>query len=161
VKSSFGILMYRKAPGGVQVLLAHPGGPFWARKHAGVWSIPKGEPEEGEDPLGAARREFEEETGAAVTGQFEDLGEIRQPSGKVVRVWAVEGDFDPAELVSSTFSMEWPPRSGTMREFPEVDRAAWFGVDEAREAIVRGQAGFLDRLLARLREEGSVTAGRA
>ena len=142
--------MFRRAESGWQVLLAHPGGPFWARKDEGAWSIPKGELAKDEDPLQGALREFAEETGQHVTGVFIALDPLRQPGGKLVYAWAVEGDFDPAQLRSNTFSMEWPPRSGRQASFPEVDRAAWFGLDEARSRIMIGQVGFLDALAARL-----------
>ena len=129
------------------MLLVHPGGPFWARRDAGVWSIPKGEYSDGEDPLDAARREFAEELGSrAPDGDPADLGEIRQKSGKVVHGWALAGDLDPVTIQSNTFTLEWPPRSGRMTEFPEVDRAEWFGLERAREKINPAQAAFLDRL---------------
>jgi predicted NUDIX family NTP pyrophosphohydrolase len=128
------------------VLLVHPGGPFWAKKDAGAWSLPKGEAEPGEDLLAAARRELAEETGCTVAGEPLALGSLRQPGGKVVHAWAVRGDFDPAQLRSGTFTLEWPPRSGRQREFPEVDRAEWFPLAEARTRILRGQLGFLERL---------------
>lgn len=150
-KFSAGILLYRRMPG-LEVFLVHPGGPFWAKKDA--WSIPKGEYEPDEEPLAAARREFEEETGAAgervFRGEFLALGVIRQPSGKQVTAWAVEGDFDPAQLRSNTCLVEWPPRSGREIEIPEVDRGAWFPVEAARERIFRGQDKLLDRLAAHL-----------
>ena len=146
-RRSAGILLHRDAGGGIEVLLVHPGGPFWARRDAGVWSIPKGEYSDGEDPLDAARREFAEELGSrAPDGDPADLGEIRQKSGKVVRGWALAGDLDPVAIQSNTFTLEWPPRSGRMREFPEVDRAEWFGLERAREKINPAQAAFLDRL---------------
>jgi predicted NUDIX family NTP pyrophosphohydrolase len=129
------------------VLLVHPGGPFWAKKDAGAWSIPKGEyVEDEEDPLACARREFEEELGTPPPDDLVPLGEVRQRSGKRVTAWAAAGDLDPAGIASNTFTMEWPPRSGRMQEFPEVDRAAWFALDEARERINPAQAAFLDRL---------------
>lgn len=140
-------------PGGVEVLLVHPGGPFWAGKDDGSWSIPKGELGEGEDPLVAARREFEEETGCAVSGDFVPLKPLRQPGGKVVYAWAVRGDLDPSGLKSNTFSMEWPPRSGRQQEFPEIDRAAWFPIETAKRKITKGQAGFLSQLEETLRCE--------
>ena len=130
----------------MEVLLVHPGGPLWARKDEGAWSIPKGEMEEGEDPLAAARREFAEETGAAPEGEFAALQPVKQPGGKLVYAWAIRGDFDPASLRCNTFSMEWPPRSGRRREFPEVDRAQWFPLAEARRKILKGQAPLLDQL---------------
>jgi predicted NUDIX family NTP pyrophosphohydrolase len=131
----------------VEVLLVHPGGPFWAKKDLGAWSIPKGEHDDGEDGLACALREFREETGTELeAGELTDLGKIRQRAGKVVQAWAVEGDLDAAAVRSNAFTMEWPPRSGTMREFPEVDRAAWFDLEEARKRINPAQAEFLDRL---------------
>lgn len=147
-RRSAGILLYRRgADGDREVLLVHPGGPFWTRKDLGAWSIPKGEHGDEEDPQACALRELEEETGVALdAGGLMDLGEVRQRSGKVVRAWACEGDLDVTRLVSNTFTMEWPPRSGRQQEFPEVDRAAWFGVDEARRRINPAQAAFLDRL---------------
>src|SRR5947209_11120694 len=138
--------MYRRREGHLEVLLVHPGGPFWKNKDVGAWSIPKGEYVDGEEPLDAAKREFEEETGIAPAGEFLPLQQIKQPSGKVVIVWAFEGDCSPAEIRSNTFSMEWPTKSGRQQEFPEVDRADWFTLQEAREYILKGQAGFLDRL---------------
>ena len=146
-KKSAGLLLYREGAEGLEVLLVRPGGPFWARKDAGAWSIPKGEFADGEDPLRAAQREFEEETGTRPEGEFVALVPIKQPGGKLVYAWAVHADFDTASLRSNTFSMEWPPRSGRQAEFPEVDRAAWFRLDEARRKILRGQAGFLDQLV--------------
>jgi predicted NUDIX family NTP pyrophosphohydrolase len=151
-KHSAGILLFRVRDGAPEVLLVHPGGPFWAKKDAGVWSIPKGEHEQDEDPIACAMRELEEELGTNPTDGTEpiELGEVRQRGGKVVAAWAAPGDFDPATLRSNTFTMEWPPRSGTMRDFPEVDRAAWFSLDEARERILPAQAPFLDRLVERI-----------
>lgn len=145
-KLSAGLLIYRRRGVGLEVFLVHPGGPFWARKDLGAWSVPKGEHAESEDALAAAIREFGEETGFHVDGPFVSLGEIRQPSGKLVRAWAVQADLDPVRLVSNPFTMEWPRGSGKMREFPEVDRGAWFGMEDARRAILKGQVGFLDRL---------------
>lgn len=148
---SAGILLFRRRSGGLEVLLVHPGGPFWARRDEGAWSIPKGEHADGEDPMACARREFEEETGSAPPpGELLALGEIRQRSGKRVAAWAAEGDLDPDAVRSNRFEMEWPPRSGRRREFPEIDRAAWFGADEARRRLVPAQAEFVDRLLSRL-----------
>lgn len=152
-KQSAGLLLFRESHGAIEVLLVHPGGPFWARKDAGAWSIPKGEFDAGEEPLTAARREFEEETGQAVAGEFIALQPVRQPSGKIVHAWAVRADFDPARLRSNTFTIEWPPKSGRSREFPEVDRAAWFTLDEARKKIQPGQRPLLDQLEALLRRE--------
>lgn len=147
---SAGILLYRRAASGVEVMLVHPGGPFWARKDAGAWSIPKGEPDPGEDLLAAARREFEEETGQRVEGVLLALAPVRQAGGKIVHAWTVEGDFDVATLASSTFTMDWPPGSGRTATFPEVDRAAWFDLDEASRRILTGQRPLLDELRARL-----------
>ena len=145
-KTSAGLLLYRRRGGRLEVLLVHPGGPFWAKKDRGAWSIPKGELERDEAPLAAARREFREETGHAAAGEFLPLGTSRQPGGKTVIAWAVEGDLDPAAIVSNEFAMEWPPRSGRVRRFPEIDRAAWFSLDEARRRIVKGQASLIDAL---------------
>ncbi|MGI8505486.1 MAG: NUDIX domain-containing protein [Solirubrobacteraceae bacterium] len=144
---SAGILLHRRVGGALEVLLVHPGGPYWARRDTGAWSIPKGEYDPGEDPLAAARREFEEELGSAPPpGKPSDLGEIKQKSGKRVRVWALGGDLDATDIHSNTFLVQWPPRSGRMREFPEVDRAQWFGLDDARQKINAAQAELLDRL---------------
>jgi predicted NUDIX family NTP pyrophosphohydrolase len=145
-RTSAGILPYRRRDGGLEVLLVHPGGPFWANKDAGAWSIAKGEYGPDEDPLQAARREFAEETGHSVEGPFLELGALRQPGGKVVSAWATQLDWDPSTLVSNTFTLEWPPRSGRSRAFPEVDRAEWFGFDEATRRILPGQLDFLRRL---------------
>lgn len=142
-KLSAGLLMYRRRPGGVEVFLVHPGGPFWAKKDAGAWSIPKGEYAAADDPLEAARREFQEETGMLPAGEFVELGVVKQAGGKTVTAWAFEGDCDPASIRSNTFEMEWPPRSGRRQKFPEVDRAAWFDLEAAAEKILKGQAGFL------------------
>jgi len=149
--TSAGILLFRRAGEAVEVLLVHPGGPFWAKKDLGAWSIPKGVVEDGEELQACALRELEEELGVPFSlepGDLIELGSIRQKAGKVVHCWAAEADFDPTELRSNTFSVEWPPRSGSQREFPEVDRAEWFGLDEAREKILPAQADFLDRLKA-------------
>ena len=148
-KRSAGILLYRGREDALRLLLVHPGGPFWAQKDEGAWSIPKGEIDADEDPLAAARREFEEELGSPVSGEFTALAPIRQASGKVVHAWAVEGDFDPATLTSGTFSMEWPPRSGHQQEFPEVDRAEWFTIDEAKGKINKAQIALLDQVSSR------------
>jgi len=147
---SAGILLYRRRDGGVEVLLVHPGGPFWARKDEGAWSVPKGEYQDGEDPLAAAQREFAEETGARPQGEAVPLGSFRQSAVKIVHVWAVEGEFDPASLKSNTFSMQWPPRSGQTREFPEVDRAQWFAPAQAAKKILKGQRPVLEALLRHL-----------
>jgi len=148
---SAGILMYRRASGVVEVLLVHPGGPFWAKKDDGAWTIPKGLYGPGEDALAAAQREFTEETGATPAGAFISLGDFRQSSTKTVSAWAVEGEFDPAKLTSNSFSLEWPPRSGRPQEFPEIDRAAWFSPEDARRKILKGQVAILDALYAKLR----------
>ena len=146
-RRSAGILLHRGAGDALEVLLVHPGGPAWSKRDTGAWSIPKGEVAADEDPLAAARREFEEELGTAPpTGEADDLGEIRQRSGKRVRAWALAGDLDASRIVSNTFMFEWPPRSGRMIEIPEVDRAEWFGIEAARERINSGQVPLLDRL---------------
>lgn len=146
-KRSAGILLHRNADGATEVLLGHMGGPFWAGRDESAWSVPKGEYGPEEAPLAAAHREFLEELGLPVPeGDRVPLGEARQPGGKIVTVWAVEGDLDPALVVPGTFSMEWPRGSGRIQEFPEIDRAAWFGLAEARERLVAGQRIFLDRL---------------
>jgi predicted NUDIX family NTP pyrophosphohydrolase len=152
-KRSAGILLFRRNGGEVEFLLVHPGGPFWAKKDAGAWSIPKGQIESEEEPRACAIRELEEELGPAPELDLEqliELGSIRQRAGKVVEAWAAEGEFDPAALASNTFSMEWPPRSGGQQEFPEVDRAEWFDLATAREKIIPAQAEILDRLLEQL-----------
>lgn len=149
VKTSAGLLLYRNR-GEPEVFLVHPGGPYWKKKDLGAWSLPKGALAEGEDPLDAAKREFSEETGCAIDGDFRALAPLKQPSGKVIHAWAIEGECDPAELQSNAFSIEWPPRSGRMQEFPEVDRAAWFSIAEARRRILPGQAGFIDQLASLL-----------
>lgn len=151
MKLSAGILMYRGEAQALELLLVHPGGPFWAKKDRGAWSIPKGEYEEGEEPLAVAKREFAEELGSPAPNRvYLQLGELKQPSRKVITAFAVEGDFDPARLSSHHFEMERPPKSGRRQSFPEVDRAAWFAPDEARKKILPGQAPFIDRLLAAL-----------
>ena len=148
---SAGILLHRRGAGGPEVLLVHPGGPAWARRDAGAWSIPKGEYHPEEDPLAAARREFEEELGVpAPPGPVHELGEIRQRSGKRVRAWALEGDLDATAISSNTIMFEWPPRSGRLIEIPEVDRAEWFDLDTARQKINVGQVPLVDRLHALL-----------
>jgi len=149
-KLSAGLLMFRRPGSQLEVLLVHPGGPIWEKKDLGVWSLPKGEYMEGEESLQAAKREFEEETSIRPEGEFFSIGEIKQRSGKIITAWAFEGDLDPALIKSNPFSMEWPPQSGIIREFPEVDRGDWFCVDSAREKITKGQAGFLDRLVEKL-----------
>jgi predicted NUDIX family NTP pyrophosphohydrolase len=150
--TSAGILLFRSPGKAIEVLLVHPGGPFWAKKDAGAWSIPKGEVGDGEEPLACGLRELEEELGASFPLAPEDLielGSVRQKGGKVVHCWAAEGEFDPAGLRSNTFTIEWPPRSGAEREFPEVDRAEWFVLERAREKINPAQAELLDRLASR------------
>jgi predicted NUDIX family NTP pyrophosphohydrolase len=150
-KRSAGILMYRGSPQALELLLVHPGGPFWARKDRGAWSIPKGEYEADEEPLAVARREFEEELGSPPPqGAFLRLGELVQPSRKVITAFALEGDFDPASLKSNRFELEWPRGSGRMQSFPEIDRAQWFTPAKAREKIQPGQAPFIERLLEKL-----------
>jgi predicted NUDIX family NTP pyrophosphohydrolase len=153
---SAGLLLFRQRDKKVQVLLAHPGGPFWSRKDQGVWTIPKGLIGPSESLLSAAQREFAEETGYRPGGEAIPLGSAKQPGGKVVHVWAIEEDWDPADLQSNTFEMEWPPGTGRLQSFPEIDRASWFGIAEARLKILKGQAVFLDHLLETLgRAEGS------
>jgi predicted NUDIX family NTP pyrophosphohydrolase len=148
-RPSAGLVLYRMPTGreSIEVLLVPPGGPFWAKRDLGAWSIPKGECDDGEDPQAAARREFAEELGSpAPEGEALDLGDVRQKAGKVVSAWAIAGDLDAERIQSNAFSVEWPPRSGRMQEFPEVDRAQWFGLDEARERINPAQVALLDRL---------------
>jgi predicted NUDIX family NTP pyrophosphohydrolase len=154
-RRSAGILLYRLGdgePAHPEVLLVHPGGPFWAKRDDGAWSIPKGEYEDGEEPLAAALREFEEEIGSALdaTGELIELGEVRQKNRKVVTAWAAEGDVDASAVRSNTFEMEWPPRSGRRQSFPEIDRAEWFPLARAREKLIEAQAAFVDRLEERL-----------
>jgi len=148
VKTSAGLLLFRHTDEGLEVLLGHMGGPFFARRDAGAWSVPKGEYEpDSESAWDAARREFQEELGLPPPdGEAVPLGEVRQTNGKVVTAWAIEADLDPATVVPGVFSMEWPPKSGQMREFPELDRVEWFGLERARTVIVKAQAAFLDRL---------------
>lgn len=145
-KLSAGILLYRRRGSTTEVFLVHPGGPYWARKDDGAWSIPKGEYQEGEDPLATATREFCEETGAEVSGTLSALSPLTQPSGKIISAWALEGDIDVTTVKSNTFSLEWPPHSGKKQEFPEVDRGGWFDIPAARAKIHPGQRGFLDQL---------------
>lgn len=154
---SAGLLMYRRRGGILEVFLVHPGGPFYADKDIGVWSIPKGLIDEGEDPLAAAQREFAEETGFTASGDFIPLKSVKLKSGKVIRAWAFEGDCDPLSIKSNTFTMEWPPRSGRQREFPEVDHAAWFTFEEAQKSIHPGQSALIEEL--RQREQGIDEAG--
>lgn len=145
-KNSAGILLYRRQGEATEVLLVHPGGPYWAKKDLGAWSVPKGEFAPGEDALVAARREFEEETGFAVDGRFIKLTSVKQSGGKLVQVWAVEGDCDASAVRSNTFSMEWPPRSGKEKQFPEIDRAEWFTIEAAKQKILKGQIPFIEEL---------------
>jgi predicted NUDIX family NTP pyrophosphohydrolase len=150
-KLSAGVLLYRGTPDALDVLLGHPGGPFWARKDEGAWSIPKGEYTDGEDPWAAAQREFTEETGLALPqGPRIDLPPLRQPGGKIVTAFAVHGDLDVSAAVSNTFTIEWPPRSGRMAEFPELDRVAWFDLPTASAKLLKGQRPLLDRLVEAL-----------
>jgi predicted NUDIX family NTP pyrophosphohydrolase len=145
-KRSAGLLMYRQTASGLEVFLVHPGGPYWAKKGGGAWGLPKGEYDRDETPLAAAKREFTEETGFTAAGPFVELGSIEQKSGKIVTAWAVEGDCDPADLVSNTCSLEWPPKSGKFIEIPEIDQGRWFGMTEARETIRKAQEPLLERL---------------
>lgn len=151
-KQSAGILLYRCRAGRPEVFLVHPGGPFWAKKDAAAWSIPKGEFELGEDPFAAAQRELKEETGCVVAGPFLALGSVRATAGKVLHAFAAAADIDPAKIVSNSFRLEWPPRSGRLQEFPEIDRAAWFSLEEAAAKLHRGQAELLTRLRQALPE---------
>jgi predicted NUDIX family NTP pyrophosphohydrolase len=153
-RQSAGILLYRIRSGALEVFLVHPGGPFWARKDAGAWSIPKGEFEEGTDPKETAKREFLEETGSPIDGKFIALAPQKQRSGKVVHAWAVEGDLDASSIRSNTFPMEWPPRSGKQQEFAEVDRGEWFAISRARVKLLEGQRRFLHELEKRLSTSG-------
>jgi predicted NUDIX family NTP pyrophosphohydrolase len=150
MKKSAGILLYRLSENKPEIFLVHPGGPFWAKKEKGAWSIPKGEYAEGEDPLQAARREFTEETGFEVNGDFIPLTPIKMKSGKLVSAWAVEGDADASKVKSNLFDLEWPPRSGQMQRFPEVDKGGWFDEEKAREFMIPAQLGFFGELLMRI-----------
>jgi predicted NUDIX family NTP pyrophosphohydrolase len=152
-KISAGLLLYRLRNKEIEVFLVHPGGPFWAGKDIGAWSIPKGLIDPDEDPLSAAQREFHEETGFEVSGRFLQLTPVKTKSGKIIQAWAVEGDYDPSEIKSNTFAMEWPPHSGKQKEFPEVDRAAWFEIDEAKRKIHQGQVPLLEELERMLSEK--------
>lgn len=151
-KQSAGILPFRETVLGLEVFLVHPGGPFWAKKDLGAWSLPKGEFDE-EEPLAAARREFAEETGFVAAGEMIPLEPIRQPGGKTVHAWAMRANLDPAAVESQSFSMEWPPKSGRRQEFLEVDRAAWFPIDTARTKILKGQEGFINQLVKKLEKD--------
>lgn len=150
MKRSAGILLWRRKAKAFEFFLVHPGGPFWNKRDDGAWTVPKGAIEPGEDPLAAARREFTEETGFTVDGEFVELGSFKQPGGKHVLVWALEGDCDPEKLASNEFEMDWPPRSGKRRRFPEVDRGQWFGEREARGKFLIGQRPMLDAFFARM-----------
>lgn len=151
-KTSAGILMFRRRGEALEVLLVHPGGPFWKNKDDGAWSTPKGEFTDGEDPLAAAKREFREETGIEARGELIPLGQVRQSGGKIVSAWAMEGDCSPQEIRSNTFSLEWPPKSGRMQQFPEIDRAEWFDVKDAEKKILKGQVEFVHRLMKQTAE---------
>jgi predicted NUDIX family NTP pyrophosphohydrolase len=158
-KRSAGLLMYRRSNGELEVFLIHPGGPFWAKKDLGAWSIPKGGYEQTEPPLDAAKREFQEETGLAPQGTFVEIGEITQTSGKIVTAWAFEGDFDPTKLLSNLCQVQWPPGSGRMIECPEVDRGAWFSIAEAKQRILKSQQPLLDTLSHALNLESQAAPG--
>jgi predicted NUDIX family NTP pyrophosphohydrolase len=146
-KYSVGILLFRFKDKRLEVLLVHPGGPFWAKKDKGVWSIPKGLLGENENPLDGAKREFKEETGFEVEGEFIDLGELKQPGGKIIHAWALEKDLDATKIVSNKFTLEWPRNSGRIQEYPEVDKAGWFDIEQAKKKIIKGQLGFIDKLI--------------
>lgn len=146
-KQSAGILVFRRFADTIEVFLVHPGGPFWAKKDAGAWSIPKGEYAEDEDALDAAKREFQEETGLAIEGTFLLIGTAKQSGGKIITAWAIEANLDPSSVKSNMFDMEWPPKSGRTQAFPEIDKARWFTLEEAREKLLKGQVAFLDRLV--------------
>jgi predicted NUDIX family NTP pyrophosphohydrolase len=152
-KISAGILMYSFCADVLEVLLVHPGGPFWSKKDLGSWSIPKGEYAEKEDPFIVAKREFQEETGFQADGDFISLKPLKQPSGKIVSAWALEGECDTSKVHSNTFKMEWPPRSGKQQEFPEIDRAEWFTIEMAKKKLLKGQVGFIEELCELLREK--------
>ena len=151
-KQSAGILVYRRKNKHIEVFLVHPGGPFWLKKDLGAWSIPKGEIEEEEDPMKVALREFKEETGQVVNGDFTPLQPVEQKGGKIIIAWAIEGEVNEDKIVSNTFEIEWPPKSGRMKSFPEVDKAAWFSIDAAKEKINPAQINFIDELTTNLRD---------
>ena len=151
-KKSAGILLYRIENRILEVFLVHPGGPFWAKKDDGAWSIPKGEFDDGEDPLDAAKREFEEETGTEISGEFIALDPIKQKSGKIVYAWAIEGNIDPAKIKSNEFEIEWPPKSGKMKAFPEIDKAGWFDLNEANKKIIESQSVLIRELATKLQK---------
>ena len=149
-QQSAGILLYRLNQASIEVLLVHPGGPFWIKKDSGAWSIPKGEFSTTEDPLTAAKREFEEETGSPISGEFIQLHPIRQKSGKIIQAWAIEGNIDAEHITSNTFELEWPPKSGKKQQFPEVDKASWFTVPVAKQKIIQSQVLLIDQLIDKL-----------
>lgn len=159
IRPSAGLLLYRRRPAGIEVLLVHPGGPFWSRKDAGAWTVPKGQIEDGEEPLAAAIREFHEETGFEVSGDFHPLAPVKQRSGKLVYAWMVEGDCDPSKVTSQPFSMEWPPKSGRFQDFPEVDRAGWFSLEQARIRLLAAQVNFIDQLVEVLGRPATAGSG--
>jgi predicted NUDIX family NTP pyrophosphohydrolase len=146
-KHSAGILLFRFRNEKLEVMLVHPGGPFWAKKDNGAWSIPKGLFEENEKPMDAAKREFKEETGFEVDGEFIELGELKQPSKKIVHAWALEKDLDETKVMSNTFTLEWPKNSGRVQEYSEIDKAGWFDIEQAKKKILKGQIGFIDKLV--------------
>jgi predicted NUDIX family NTP pyrophosphohydrolase len=150
-QQSAGIVLYRIQNDRIEVFLVHPGGPYWSKKDDGAWSIPKGEFNESEEPLAAAKREFQEETGIKISGEFIQLNPIKQKAGKMVYAWAVEGDIDPAKVKSNSFEIEWPPRSGKMKSFPEIDKAAWFHVGDAQKKIIAAQSAFIKELESKIR----------
>jgi predicted NUDIX family NTP pyrophosphohydrolase len=152
-KISAGILMYRFRKDVLEVLLVHPGGPLWSKKDSGSWSVPKGEYTDKEDPFIVAKREFQEETGFQADGDFKPLKPLKQPSGKIVSAWALEGDCDTSKVKNNTFKMEWPPRSGKQQEFPEIDRAEWFTIEMAKKKLLKGQVGFIEELCELLRKK--------
>jgi predicted NUDIX family NTP pyrophosphohydrolase len=152
-KQSAGLMVYRGSRGSIEVLLVHPGGPFWANKDDAAWSIPKGELKEGEDPLEGAKREFQEETSLTAEGKFQPVNPVRQKGGKIVHAWAIRSDFDAATVKSNTFSLKWPPASGMVRQFPEIDRAEWFPIRIAKRKILKGQLDLLAQLEKLLGED--------
>ena len=149
-QKSAGIVLYRIQNSSIEVFLVHPGGPYWAKKDDGAWSIPKGEFDENEEPLEAARREFQEETGIQISGEFIQLNPVKQKGGKMVYAWAVKGDIDPAKIKSNSFEIEWPPMSGKMKSFPEIDKAAWFHLSEAQKKIIEAQSAFIKELESKI-----------
>lgn len=149
-QQSAGIVLYRIQNNSIQVFLVHPGGPYWSKKDEGAWSIPKGEFNENEEPLAAAKREFQEETGIKIAGEFIQLNPVKQKGGKMVYAWAVEGDIDPAKIKSNSFEIEWPPRSGKMKSFPEIDKAAWFQLNDAQKKIIEAQSTLIKELESKI-----------